>query len=477
MDSEMDAGGVKLRRLLGETGASEAEVEKIDEMGAAWMTCNPRDYGGALAVSRYLTERGFTGSDVAQMLSSCRGLMLANATTVDNLECAVTFLTDTLKLKKGELRKVARAQPDLLLVPAKFPVYDTGACPAILATANCDTPDDVMQDIVELLRSVGVRDKYVREMVVKWPQLLSIPLPQMLAVSVYLSTVLGDNLGKLYRLAPWIFAASVSDQLRPAINFLDHCGVIDKLKVVRAYPRCLITNPDDMGRVVDALLMYGVRRDELGQLVESFPLIFGLDINETMEPAVRMWRQEIGIDDADIARICRSFPSLLGVHVETMRESLDFLREIGVHNTARFVTRLPPVLAYDVESVLKPKMAYAVKCGLSVYDIVRFPAYFSYPLDSSIKPRAEFLQRLGVNPCSFGLNRLLTKSDVGFARDVGADPDVYRRFKDHLLAPEDPPPPPPTKTKSPPIERTRDDRDPSPDGDSPHFPRMHSLPR
>ena len=47
----MDAGGVKLRRLLGETGASEAEVEKIDERGAAWMTCFPRDYGGAVAVS------------------------------------------------------------------------------------------------------------------------------------------------------------------------------------------------------------------------------------------------------------------------------------------------------------------------------------------------------------------------------------------------------------------------------------------
>ena len=77
-------------------------------------------------------------------------------------------------------------------------------------------------------------------------------------------------------------------------------------------------------------------------------------------------------------RVCRAFPSLLGVDVQKQRKVVAFLREIGVVNVARFATRLPPVLAYDVDADLRPKMAHLAASALSVYDVVRFPAYFSY---------------------------------------------------------------------------------------------------
>ena len=87
-------------------------------------------------------------------------------------------------------------------------------------------------------------------------------------------------------------------------------------------------------------------------------------------------------------RVCRAFP-LLGVDVQKQRKVVAFLREIGVVNVARFATRLPPVLAYDVDADLRPKMAHLAASALSVYDVVRFPAYFSYPLDTVIlSPRA-----------------------------------------------------------------------------------------
>ena len=55
--------------------------------------------------------------------------------------------------------------------------------------------------------------------------------------------------------------------------------------------------------------------------------------------------------------------------------------------------RLPPVLGYDVDTILEPKWRYLTEeLQLSSYDVTRFPAYFSYPLDSIIIPRTKYLR-------------------------------------------------------------------------------------
>ena len=132
----------------------------------------------------------------------------------------------------------------------------------------------------------------------------------------------------------------------------------------------------------------------------------------------------------DVPRVCRAFPSLLGVDVQKQRKVVAFLREIGVVNVARFATRLPPVLAYDVDADLRPKMAHLAASALSVYDVVRFPAYFSYPLDTVIRPRTAFLESYGLPLTRFELKTLFTPGDAQFAkRVVGAAPAEYAAFK------------------------------------------------
>ena len=118
------------------------------------------------------------------------------------------------------------------------------------------------------------------------------------------------------------------------------------------------------------------------------------------------WRDELGLKKNDVPRVCRAFPSLLGVDVQKQRKVVAFLREIGVVNVARFATRLPPVLAYDVDADLRPKMAHLAASALSVYDVVRFPAYFSYPLDTVIRPRTAFLESYGLPLTRFELKTL-----------------------------------------------------------------------
>ena len=148
----------------------------------------------------------------------------------------------------------------------------------------------------------------------------------------------------------------------------DEVGVTNVENVVRAYPRALLSDRESLLRPLDVLReRAGVDEADLASLVEAFPLLFGLD--DAMGPVLDFWLDELKINAADVPRICRAFPSLLGVDVATMRANVKFLEEIGVVNTARFVTRLPPVLAYDVDRDLRPKMAELVKCALSVYDV------------------------------------------------------------------------------------------------------------
>ncbi|KAJ8614284.1 hypothetical protein CTAYLR_001169 [Chrysophaeum taylorii] len=422
-----------LRVVLASAGASDDEIRSVVKDNS--------QYAGAAKMAQWLVEyAGFTGSDVARMLATCRGLMTANRAEVSQ---SVSFLTESLGLKKGEARRVVRARPQLLLTQKQPAIFDTGACPAVLAT----TRSHDMRDTIDLLRHVGVREKHIKEMVMRWPQLLSIEMPQMLAVTDFLANDAGfavdppramarrASLASLYRQTPWLLAARVGDQLRPVVEFLvGECGVQNVDVVVRAYPRCLIVPPDDLRPRVEALRRYGVSDDDLGRLIESFPLVFGLDVSETMDPAVAYWT-EIRISREDVARICRAFPSLLGVSVDDMKESVAFLREIGVSNVARFVTRIPPVLAYDVDAVLRPKMAFAVRHALSVFDVARFPAFFSYPLDTIIRPRAEFLAAnvAPVSMASLGLSVVLTPTDDEFAKMVGASPGSYAAFKRSLL--------------------------------------------
>lgn len=462
-----DDPGCELVRVLVEAGASGAEANAAFTAAKSFfctLSSPPPPDHCPLFVAKWLVESGgFTGSDVAQMLSSCPRLLTVNATGVQEMSRTLSFLLENLGMKKGELRRVARALPQMLLSGVTdYPIFDTGACPLVLASCTGGplaepTPNGAVRDTVDLLRAVGIREKHIKEMVVRWPQLLDIEMPQLLAATVYLSTLpgfhveasesswsdeyerrrpraRGGGLGSLYRQAPWLLAASVGGQLRPAIIFIEkECGVNDLEKVVRAYPRCLITPPCEMREVVDALRRYGVANTDLGRVVESFPLIFGLAPTDTMDAAVAYWR-ELGISDDDVARVCRAFPSLLGVRVENMKQSVSFLREIGVNNVARFVTRLPPVLAYDVDTVLKPKMQFAVRHALSIYDVVRFPAYFSYPLDSIIIPRTEFLANVPkLTLAGLGLNVVLTPSDADFARLANSSPEQYAKFKQQFL--------------------------------------------
>merc|ERR1719247_1272994 len=340
------------------------------------------------------------------------------------------------------MRKIFRKQPELLLpTDSAVVIRDTGACPAVLATASggpaAGPRQDIstsvemkVRDVVYLLSSVGVKPKNIVRMVVQLPQILGLPLAQMLAVTDYLVGLQFEGtVGSFYRQNPWVLAAPVGTVKEAVEVLVSDIGVRRLEVVVRAYPRALVKGRDDLLEPVELLLEVGVEMDDVVLVIEGFPLLLGLE-PVAMRGVLAFWKNELRIRRADLPRICRAFPSLLGVDVEQQRKVVAFLREIGVVNVARFATRLPPVLAYDVEADLRPKMAHLAASGLSVYDVVRFPAYFAYPYDTVIRARTAFMEANNLPLARFELKNIFTPGDAQFAkRIVGVSPSDYAAFK------------------------------------------------
>ena len=101
--------------------------------------------------------------------------------------------------------------------------------------------------MVYLLSSVGVKPKNIKEMVVRWPQLLTLPVAQMLAVTDYLGSFnFEGTVGSLYRQHPWVLAAPVGTVRRAVEVLVDEIAVRRLENVVRAYPRALVKGRDDL---------------------------------------------------------------------------------------------------------------------------------------------------------------------------------------------------------------------------------------
>lgn len=73
----------------------------------------------------------------------------------------------------------------------------------------------------------------------------------------------------------------------------------------------------------------------------------------------------------------------------------------------------PPLLGYNIEEVLRPKLEFLVNgMGRSIMETVTYPRYFSYSLEKKIKPRFRILHNRKIQ-CD--LETMLSKNDDEFA--------------------------------------------------------------
>jgi len=186
----------------------------------------------------------------------------------------------------------------------------------------------------------------------------------------------------------------------------------------------------------------GLWEDDLPGVLQLYPALFGMGRSQ-ME-RVTSYLLSLGVEREALASIFRAFPSLLALDVEKdMTPVVEFLREIGVANVGRFVTRLPPILGYSVDDELIPKWEYLKEvCLYNIFELSRFPAYFSYPLDRVIKTRYEYLRIVKRIPTQLlPVDGILRYGDKDFATLVAGDADggmAYAKFAKDRRSPKAP---------------------------------------
>jgi hypothetical protein len=410
-------------------------------------------------------------------------------TLQETLDRAMRLLTDTLKLRRYDVRKVLRSCPGLLTsrgskradqtvrmltgalsVSASSIVRDKPGLPKLLTRLPSDMfrlvaflagdavrmPVSQIGPLLRQPKSIELLERVAPPpvVVVRSSQALEGSTDVGGCVSVYDEDGAGDiedsghdaNLNDLSSLRPWVgdrrqsirdrrdkINAVYTNMTRTAWTLRNELGTADLGRVIAAFPSVLLLDAQTQVLGVARYLMddLGVWKDDLSKVLQLYPTLLGMDVTK-MRSVAEYLTHELEVDTENLALIFRSFPSLLTLSVEDdMRPVVAFLKEeVGIANVGRFVSRLPPVLGYSVERELAPKWAFLSRTLVDArFEVTRFPAYFSYPLERVIKARFDYLKHVKRIPIPLvSLDQVLRYGDKDFSAKVARDVDHGAAF-------------------------------------------------
>lgn len=136
------------------------------------------------------------------------------------------------------------------------------------------------------------------------------------------------------------------------------------------------------------------------------------------------WQNEVAVGVPAFSAWCSRSSSILidvkllsGELIKICFGRMKYLLEIGLseRDVAFMVRRFSPLLGYDIDTVLRPKVEFLVNImEKPLKNVVEYPRYFSYSLKKKIKPRYWLLKRRKVE-CS--LKDMLGKNNEEFASE------------------------------------------------------------
>lgn len=340
----------------------------------------------------------------------------------ERVKATLSYLTEYLALEEAHLKHVALHRPYIL---------------------DCRQP---VEKAVHALERAGLKLEDIRRIVLKWPGLLMLKEARInRAVAFLRSYWIGFSdpyLRSLLRRAPWILVYDIDTEMAPAVSFLrETLTLSDSVPIdyyVRACPLLLGTSRWTMRSVVTFLTQQvGLSNVEVISVIKSFPPILTCSVEDDLEPVFQYLIEELKLDTLSLAKAIRAFPALLTLNVESdIHAVVNFFKSRGIRNIARIVSRLPPILGYDLEADIIPKMQYIEnELRLSSFDVLQFPGYFSYSLTRCIEPRTKFLLARGRFVTQAGLNLILSLTDEGFcSRIVQCPVSQYYAFRKAYFA-------------------------------------------
>lgn len=398
-----------------------------------------------------LMEAGCNGSDCAAILTHTPSVAMMRThkravsqgkgesleETVDRVVKGLLF--STLTLRKNEVRKVLRRCPRLLTVKGSHEAEQVitllsslGASPKSLVRDKRFLINVLTRSPTALFRvvaflsssSVCMRVQDIGSFLRKpgcCPDLLDALCPTVHSLRESGTGTWRHRVDKMY-----------SKATRAAHVLRNDLGV-DVAKVLPGYPGMLLLDPETQIYPVVEFLHHdlGLSAEDVPKVLQSFPALFKTDLEQMRETVEYL--VELEVNPNSLAKIFRAFPAILSFDRKTKMEPVvTFLRDIGVINVGRFVTRLPSILGYSVEDNLLPKWNFLTRVvGLDYFDVVRFPAYFSYPMER-IQARYAYLHLRGIPYRLTKLDSVLRFGDADFANIVARDEDGGKLYREYL---------------------------------------------
>lgn len=262
---------------------------------------------------------------------------------------------------------------------------------------------------VGYLMSVGVKQKDIRRIILRQPQILQYTVENNLKSHVAFLIGLGipeTRVGQIITAAPSLFSYSVENSLKPTVRYL-----IEEV---------------------------GIKKDDLGKVIQLSPQILVQRIDVSWSSRYVFLSKELGAPKDSVMKMVRKHPQLLHYSIEDgLLPRINFLRSIGMRNDdiLKVLTSLTQVFSLSLEDNLKPKYKYLVdELHNEVHSLTKYPMYLSLSLDQRIRPRHRFLVSLKKVPKGpFPLSSLVPTDESFCQQWAKTSVDKYLDFRQRLL--------------------------------------------
>ncbi|KAK4804480.1 hypothetical protein SAY86_004297 [Trapa natans] len=264
------------------------------------------------------------------------------------------------------------------------------------------------QERLDYLFSVGVKQRDVKRILMRQPQILEYTVENNLKPHVAFLKGLGisnSRIGQIIARSPSMLSYSVEKSLKPTMRYLvEEVGieVKDLGKVVQLSPQILVQRIDISWNTRYIFLSeeLGAPRDSVVKMVTKHPQLLHYSIDDGFLPRINFLRS-IGMCDSDIVKI---------------------------------LTSLTQVLSLSLEDNLKPKYMYLInELRNEAHSLTKYPMYLSLSLEQRIRPRHKFLVALKKAPKGPFPLRFLVPTDESFCQQwAGTSLDKYLAFRQRL---------------------------------------------
>ncbi|XP_038897631.1 transcription termination factor MTERF9, chloroplastic isoform X1 [Benincasa hispida] len=268
------------------------------------------------------------------------------------------------------------------------------------------------QERLEYLLSVGVKQRDVRRILLRQPQILEYTVENNLKSHVAFLLSLGipnSRVGQIIAAAPSLFSYSVENSLKPTVRYL-----VEEV---------------------------GIEEKDLGKVVQLSPQILVQRIDISWNTRYMFLSKEIGAPRDNVVKMVTKHPQLLHYSIDDgLRPRINFLRSIGMRNSEilKVLTSLTQVFSLSLEDNLKPKYMYLInELRNEVKSLTKYPMYLSLSLDQRIRPRHRFLVSLKKAPKGpFPLSSLVPTDECFCQQWAETSLDKYLEFRKRLLLKE-----------------------------------------